>query len=104
MVLGIRSVRKVYSMKEIAERIRPVAEEFELEAVYIFGSYAKGTARPDSDVDILVSAEKVQGIRIGGLYLAFRDALGKDISLVTEKADPRFLSIIRKDAVKVYGD
>lgn len=59
MVLGIRSVRKVYSMKEIAERIRPVAKEFELEAVYIFGSYAKDTARPDSDVDILVSAEKV---------------------------------------------
>lgn len=59
MVLGIRSGRKVYSMNEIARRIRPVAEEFELEAVYIFGSYAKGTARPDSDVDILVSAEKV---------------------------------------------
>lgn len=104
MVLGIRSVRKVYSMKEIAERIRPVAKEFELKAVYIFGSYAKDTARPDSDVDILVSAEKVQGIRIGGLYLAFRDALGKDINQVTEKADPRFLSIIRKDVVKVYGD
>ena len=83
-------------MNEIAERIRPVAEEFELEAVYIFGSYAKDTARPDSDVGILVSAEKVQGIRIGGLYLAFRDALGKDISLVTEKADSRFLSIIRR--------
>ena len=59
MVLGIRSGRKVYSMNEIARRIRSVAEEFELEAVYIFGSYAKGTARPDSDVDILVSAEKV---------------------------------------------
>lgn len=96
MVLGIRSGRKVCSMNEIAERIRPVAEEFELEAVYIFGSYAKDTARPDSDVGILVSAEKVQGIRIGGLYLAFRDALGKDISLVTEKADSRFLSIIRR--------
>ncbi len=66
MVLGIRSGRKVYSMKEIARRIRPVAEEFELEAVYIFGSYAKGTARPDSDVDILMSAEKVQGIRMAG--------------------------------------
>ena len=99
-----RSARRgVYTIDEIAKRVRPVAEEYEVDAVYVFGSYAKGTARKDSDVDLWVSVSNVEGIRIGGLYLALRDALGKDIDLITDEADPRLLSIIRKDAVRIYG-
>ena len=81
----------MYSIGEIAERVRPVAEEYEVDSVYVFGSYSKETARPDSDVDLWVSAKKVEGIRIGGLYLALRNALGKEIDLITNEVDPRFM-------------
>ena len=93
----------MYSIEEIAERVRPVAEEYGVDSIYVFGSYSKGTARPDSDVDLLVSAPNIKGIRIGGLYLALREALGKEIDLITDEADPRFLQIISKDAVHIYG-
>lgn len=98
-----RTGKGVYTIDEIAERVRPVAEEYGVDSIYVFGSYSKGTARPDSDVDLWVSAKKVEGIRIGGLYLALRNALGKEIDLITDEADPRFISIVRKDAVRVYG-
>ena len=98
-----RTGKGVYTIDEIAERVRPVAEEYDVDTIYVFGSYSKGTARPDSDVDLWVSAQKVEGIRIGGLYLALRNALGKEIDLITDEADPRFISIVRKDAVRVYG-
>lgn len=94
---------KVYTIEQIAELVRPVAEEYDLEYVYVFGSYARGYADIESDVDLLVSADKVRGMEIGGLYLAFRDALGKEVDLVTNHSDPRFLRIIEKYAVKVYG-
>ena len=81
----------MYSIGEIAERVRPVAEEYEVDSVYVFGSYSKETARPDSDVDLWVSAKKIEGIRIGGLYLALRNALGKEIDLITNEVDPRFM-------------
>ena len=34
--------------------IDEVSKKFEIEAVYIFGSYAKGTNHEDSDIDIAV--------------------------------------------------
>lgn len=106
IMFGLRrrgTPRGVYTIEEIARRVRPVAEKYGVDSVYVFGSYARGNARPDSDVDLLVSAKNVHGIRIGGLYLELRDSLGKEIDLITDESDPRFLAIIGKDAVKIYG-
>ena len=44
----------VYTLDEIRRRVQPVAEKYHLKAVYVFGSYARGDAREDSDVDLLV--------------------------------------------------
>lgn len=41
-------------MNQIEEFGRRVGEEFRAQRVILFGSYARGTAGPDSDVDILV--------------------------------------------------
>ncbi len=43
---------------EVVRRISRVAREFGCE-VYLFGSYAKGTAVPSSDIDILVVCKKL---------------------------------------------
>jgi predicted nucleotidyltransferase len=42
------------AMNQIEEFGRRVGEEFAAERVILFGSYARGNASPDSDVDILV--------------------------------------------------
>jgi len=42
------------AMNQIEEFGRRVGREFGAERVILFGSYAKGSAGPDSDVDILV--------------------------------------------------
>jgi predicted nucleotidyltransferase len=47
----------VYTIEELKKRIEPVATKYNLPAVYLFGSYAKGEATEDSDVDILVDKE-----------------------------------------------
>ena len=38
----------------IDDMVRRIAERFQPEKVILFGSYARGTAGPDSDVDLLV--------------------------------------------------
>ena len=43
-----------YTIEEIKRRITPVAEKYRLAAVYLFGSYARGDATAESDVDFLV--------------------------------------------------
>ena len=43
------------------ERIKPIIDELkkeEVQAIYLFGSHAKGNARPTSDIDICVITRK----------------------------------------------
>jgi predicted nucleotidyltransferase len=40
-----------------------VSDEFPLNSVYLFGSYANGTAKEYSDVDLAVVSDKFEGSR-----------------------------------------
>lgn len=45
------------AISEIEECGRRIGREFGAERIILFGSYAKGTAKEDSDVDLLVVVE-----------------------------------------------
>ena len=44
----------VHSTKEIAEIVAPIAKEYGVGKLSIFGSYARGDATKDSDIDFLI--------------------------------------------------
>ena len=104
----------VYTLDEIARRIRPVAEKYNLKAVYVFGSYARGEAREDSDVDLLIddTDSGLRGFAYGGLYGDLRDALEKDIDMVPvsglnlpaqHKNDADFREAVQKERREIYA-
>ena len=74
-----------YTIEEITRRVAPVARKYGLAAVYLFGSYARGDATADSDVDLLVDLRGsiVRGLNFVGLYNDLEEALGLRIDLVT---------------------
>ncbi len=83
----------------------PVIKENPVEYIGVFGSVARGQARPDSDVDILV---KFTGPATFAAYLnldkSLRQSLGRDIDLVTEGAVNKFLRPqIERDLKLIYG-
>lgn len=76
----------ILSIEELRQRIAPIAKRYELQAVYLFGSYARNEATDDSDVDILIdrTGSKIKGMfDMGGLYADLCDKIGKEIDLVT---------------------
>jgi len=96
-----------YTVEEIKRRITPVARQYGLAAVYLFGSYARGEATAESDVDLLVdlSATAIDSLfRLGGLYSALESALETTIDLVTldsmEESTNRRSQIHFREAVK----
>jgi predicted nucleotidyltransferase len=104
----------IYTLDELREKIKPIAEKYELPAVYIFGSYARGEATEDSDVDVMIDGRspKLRGIMIGALYADLEDSLQKELSLVEEAAlsqprsmreTPWFRDNVERDKVRVYG-
>lgn len=49
-----------------------VSSEFPVKSVYLFGSYAKGTAHDNSDINVAIVSDKFEGIRFWD-----RERLGK---------------------------
>jgi len=104
----------IYTLEEIAQRVRPVAEKYKLRAVYIFGSYARGEATEGSDVDLLVDmtgADLSGFFAIGGLYNDLEDALGKKIDVVTtdvltqpcrRMSDQLFIEMVSRERRELY--
>ncbi len=45
---------KILSMENIVSFVKPIAEKYQVQNVYLFGSYARGEANADSDLDFLV--------------------------------------------------
>ncbi len=104
----------IYTLEEISRRVRPVAEKYHLKAVYVFGSYARGEAREDSDVDLLVddTDSGLRGWDYGGLYNDLEDALEKELDMVTvgaleqpvrHKSDILFRETVKKERLEIYA-
>jgi predicted nucleotidyltransferase len=71
--------------------------------VRVFGSVARGEARPDSDVDILVDMEPGRSLfDLGGLHHDLQVLLGVDVDVVTEKGlRPRIRTQVMHEAVSL---
>lgn len=69
--------------------------------VRVFGSVARGDARPDSDIDILVDMEPGRSLfDLGGLLIDLQTLLGVDVDVVTEKGlRPRIRAKVLREAV-----
>ncbi|GFH40795.1 nucleotidyltransferase family protein [Lactococcus insecticola] len=54
----------VLTVGEIKEKIKPIIEKYGLKEVYLFGSYARGEADENSDVDLAFDYESsmIRGI------------------------------------------
>jgi len=63
------------------------SELFGVRSLRMFGSWALGSATPESDVDLLVAFEAPSTARrFYGLQLFLEDLLGRSVDLVTEQA------------------
>lgn len=74
-------------LKEKREEILRLAAKHGAYNVRVFGSVARGQARPDSDVDLLVEMGREHSPFFpGGLLADLEDLLGCKVDIVTEAA------------------
>ena len=76
----------IYTILEIQAIVAPIAQKHKLKAVYLFGSYARGTAMEHSDVDLLIDTEGTaikSLLDLAAVYCELEEALGKPVDLLT---------------------
>jgi len=73
-------------LKAKREEILRIAARHGAVNIRVFGSVARGDARPDSDVDFLVDLEPGRSLLdLGGLLMDLQDLLGRNVDVVTER-------------------
>lgn len=71
-------------INEIKEIIIPIAHSYGVKRLYLFGSYAKGTADEKSDIDLLVEKGKPMSLlKLSGMRQMVQEALNLSVDLVT---------------------
>ena len=83
--------------RKIDEMVRRIVERFHPEQVILFGSYARGKAGPDSDVDLLVVMQVSGSKRKIAVEIDLALAgmgLPKDIIVVTPEEVARLRDIV----------
>ena len=105
----------IYTIEALKEMIAPIAKKYHLPAVYLFGSYARGTATEESDIDLLVDTTGTpltSLFALGALYCDLEEALKKPIDLITISSleqraqmpsDLDFRKAVMEERVKLYA-
>jgi len=83
------------------EEILSIARRHGVGSVKIFGSFARGEARPDSDIDFLIEVTgKPTPWFPGGLLADLEELLGRRVDVVTSNAlHPELKEGVLRDAV-----
>lgn len=75
--------------KEILDILRKekpyLQENFGLLSIGLFGSYGKGTQRPDSDIDVLVEFTEPRFDFLAGLQIYLEGRLGKPVEVIRKR-------------------
>ena len=71
------------SLMKIKPKIIEVLKKNKIKKAGIFGSYARGEQRKNSDIDILIEPPKGIGFGFAGIQLELEDKLKKKVDLVT---------------------
>lgn len=94
----------ILTIKQIKDRIKPIMEKHGIKNVYLFGSYARGEANRNSDVDIYCDNGDVNTL---WKHSAFEDelaeALGKDVDVIMigSQMHEYFKQQLEEDMIKI---
>ena len=104
-VLNEKAASLVLKIETIKEAVSNICSKYKVNACYLFGSYAKGKARSDSDVDLMIVSE-LEGIEYYQLLGDLENRLKKKVDLIrleTAIQNVKLMNEILKEGVKIYG-
>ena len=95
----------VLTLKQIKERIKPIMLKHKINDVYLFGSYSRGEANKNSDVDIYCDSGDIKTLLDEVAFVEeLEKALGKKVDVVTigSQMHDFFKQQLEEDKIKLW--
>lgn len=96
----------VFTVDELKKLLIPVFQNYNVRRAVLFGSYSKGSATPESDVDLMVDSG-LKGLKFVGLIGDIKQSLcGKEVDVLDVTHIDSGSSVdreIRKTGVEIYA-
>ena len=75
----------IYSIEEISQMVAPIAADFGVRKLSVFGSYARGEVTAESDLDFrIIDKGTLRGLfRLAGFELALEERFKMPVDVVT---------------------
>ncbi len=95
----------IFTIRDIQNLVKPIAEKYGVKEIYLFGSYARGEANESSDLDFLVFGwDGFKLTMIFSLAEDLREVLKKDVDVfeineINENSD--FYKAVMKERLLV---
>jgi len=92
-------MNNIYQIDELKNKLYPIFENAPVQRAILFGSYAKGQATEQSDIDIVVDGQgRLRGLAFYGVLEDVSNVLSKDVDLMelseVQKGSPIFNEIM----------
>ena len=93
------------TIKQIKDIVKPILNKYGIFEIYLFGSYARGEANKDSDIDIYCEKGNLNTLfKIGYVFEELKTALNKEVDLVfigSDFDDDEFEEELKRDYIKI---
>lgn len=99
--------KRIYSIDEIAQMIEPIARTYGIGRLSIFGSYARGDATPDSDIDLrIIDKGALRGMfQLAGLNYDLEEKFNLHVDVLpTDALSEEVLGEIMNEEVIIYAN
>lgn len=97
---------KVLTLSQIKAAVsKAAANVSQIKKVILFGSYARGEARPDSDIDLRIEHDGTMGMFAMGTFVSdMQDTTGKELDIVSAEdlSGSPIADAINKDGIILY--
>lgn len=95
----------VLTIKQIREKIKPIIKKHHVNEVYLFGSYSRGEANRNSDVDLYCDRGDVDTLwKASAFKEELENALGKSVDIINigSEMDGFFKEQLEEDMIRIY--
>lgn len=93
----------VFTIDDIKKRAIPIIIKYGINSFSLFGSYARGEATDDSDLDFVMDKGDLRGLQYVSLVQDLEDEFNCHVDVISKgSSNKKFLEAVSKDEVILY--